>query len=64
MRNNVRKLRKELDISQEKLATAIGVSRHTIIGIEKGKQEPSGALVIKISNFFNKDPREIFLLIV
>lgn len=60
MINNVRKLRRELELSQEALATAVGVSRHTIIEIEKGRQEPSGSLLIKISNFFKKDPREIF----
>jgi putative transcriptional regulator len=49
-----------MEISQEALATAVGVSRQTIIEIEKGRQEPSGSLVIKIANYFKKDPREIF----
>lgn len=60
MNNSVRKLRREMEISQEALATAVGVSRQTIIEIEKGRQEPSGSLVIKIANYFKKDPREIF----
>jgi putative transcriptional regulator len=60
MTNNVRKLRRELEVSQETLAAAVGVSRQTIIEIEKERQEPSGSLVIKIANYFKKDPREIF----
>lgn len=60
MKNIVRKLRVSEDLSQEELAKMLGVSRHTVIQIEKGKQEPSGGLLIKIGNLFNKDPREIF----
>lgn len=46
-------------MTQEQLAKALGVSRTTINAIEKG-QSTSGEMVIKISKFFNKDPREIF----
>lgn len=60
MDNCVRILRRALDLTQEDLAECVGVSRATIIGIEKGSREPSGALVIKIGKFFNKDPRDIF----
>lgn len=60
MNNCLRKIRRDLEVSQEKLAEAVGVCRQTIIGVEKGTQEPSGSLVIKIAKFFGKDPREIF----
>lgn len=61
MKNNVKYLRrsKEFDITQEELAKAIGVSRHTIMAIEKGGT-PKAEVMLRISNFFNKDPREIF----
>lgn len=61
MKNKVKYLRKreEFDLTQDQLAEALNVSRQTIVAIEKGR-EPSGSLMIKICNFFNKDAREIF----
>ena len=61
MKNNVKYLRrsKEFDISQEELAAALGVSRSTISHLERGG-EISGSLLLKVSEFFGKDPREIF----
>lgn len=49
----------EFDLTQEELAQVLAVSRQTIVAIENGR-EPSGALMLKIAKFFNKDPREIF----
>lgn len=61
MENKVKYLRKseKHDISQEELAEAIGVSRYTIISIEKGGNT-TGEVMLKIANYFNMDPREIF----
>jgi putative transcriptional regulator len=64
LKNCVRKLRNELGMTQVQLAEEMGVSRYTIIELEKGTQEPSGTLVLKLSNFFSKDAREIFLMIL
>ncbi|MCQ5302480.1 XRE family transcriptional regulator [Bacillus licheniformis] len=63
MKNRVKYLRKSegFDLTQEQLAKEIGVSRYTIAAIEKGSNT-SGEIVIKIGNFFNKDPREIFFI--
>jgi putative transcriptional regulator len=64
MKNNIKYLRRsaEYDMTQEQLAKALGVSRTTINAIENG-QSTSSEMVIKIGNFFNKDPREIFFVI-
>lgn len=61
MDNIVKQLRcsKQFDLTQEELAKALGVSRHTVISIENGGNT-TGKMVIKIANFFGKDPREIF----
>ncbi len=61
MDNIVKQLRlsKSFDLTQEELAKALGVSRHTIMSIENGGNT-SGEMVLKIANFFCKDPREIF----
>jgi putative transcriptional regulator len=61
MKNIVKYLRRSegFDLTQEQLAQTLGVSRQTVVSIENGGST-SDEMVIKISNFFNKDPREIF----
>ena len=62
MRNNIKKLRNEMKISQKDLAESLSVSRQTINAIENGKFDPSLTLTIKITRFFNKDLEEIFII--
>ncbi|NJE04436.1 helix-turn-helix transcriptional regulator [Thermococcus sp. MV11] len=61
MKNRLRELREELGITQEELAKALGVTRQTIIAIEKGRYDPSLRLAFKIARFFNKLIEEIFI---
>lgn len=58
--NHVYELRSETGITQEALGEAIGVTRQTIIAIEKGNYTPSVILALKIAKFFNKSLEEIF----
>jgi putative transcriptional regulator len=51
------------DMSQEALAKAIGVTRQTIISIEKGYFVPSTLLTLKLARFFGKPVEEIFRLV-
>jgi putative transcriptional regulator len=44
------------------VAKALGVSRQTIISIEKGKYIPSLSLAIKIARFFHCATDEMFEL--
>ena len=61
--NNLRKLRFEHnEISQDELAKAVGVSRQTIISIEKGKYSPSVGLAIKLAHFLKVSVEDIFFL--
>ncbi len=61
--NNLKRCRFDKDdMSQEALAREIGVSRQTIISIEKYKYVPSALLALKIARFFNKPVEEIFFL--
>ena len=62
MKNNIKKLRNELKISQKDLAQSLRVSRQTINAIETGKFDPSLSLTIKITRFFNKSLEEIFIM--
>ncbi len=59
--NRVHALRKELDARQEDLAEAVGVTRQTIIAIEKGNYTPSVLLALKIAKYFKKPVEEIFV---
>jgi len=62
--NNIKRCRFDNnDMSQEALAREIGVSRQTIISIEKSKYIPSTLLAFKIAQFFNKPVEEIFFII-
>lgn len=58
--NKVSKLRKGKGVTQEELAKAIGVSRQTVIAIEKGNYMPSLLLGLKIARFFKIPIEEIF----
>lgn len=57
--NNLAELRKTHKLTQEELAVAVGVTRQTIIAIEKGNYTPSVLLVLKIAKYFNKPVEEI-----
>jgi putative transcriptional regulator len=62
--NNIRRCRFDKDeLSQEAVAEAVGVTRQTILSVEKGKFVPSTLLALKIARFFNKAVEEIFYLI-
>jgi len=45
MKNRLRELREARGLTQEELAKALGVTRQTIIAIEKGRYDPSLRLV-------------------
>ena len=61
MQNNVEKMRKLRDLSQEQVGEALGVSRQTIISIEKGKYNPSLDLAFRMARFFETPIEEIFI---
>jgi putative transcriptional regulator len=61
--NFVSKFRSEKSITQEDLANRVGVTRQTIIAIEKGNYTPSVLLALKIAQFFKKPVEEVFYLV-
>ena len=52
--------RAALDMSQQQLADAVGVSRQTINAIEKGDYNPTIKLCIAICKTLNKTLDELF----
>ena len=61
MKNKVEELRNLNKEKQEELANLLGVSRQTIISIEKGKYNPSIMLAFKIAKHYGKPIEEIFI---
>ena len=58
--NRVYELRMKAEVTQEELAEAVGVTRQTIIAVEKGNYTPSVLLSLKIARFFKKSVEEVF----
>jgi len=61
--NQIKVQRAMKNITQEELATHIGVTRKTINTIETGKFVPSTILAIKLARFFDIKVEELFTLI-
>jgi Predicted transcriptional regulators len=62
LKNRLPEYRKKYNLSQDKLAEMLEVTRQTIISIEKGKYNPSLPLAIKIARIFHTAVEEIFIL--
>ena len=62
MRNRLKVLRAERDLSQADLAEAVGVSRQTINAIETGKYDPSLPLAMKMGRLFGHPVEAIFFM--
>lgn len=60
MKNIIKILRAEKDLTQADLAKEVSVSRQTINAIEKGKFDPSLPLAFKLSHLFKRSIEEIF----
>ena len=61
MKNIVRNLRKQRELTQEQLGEIIGVSRQTINAIEKEKFDPSLPTAFKMAKLFKTSIEKLFL---
>ncbi|MFR4615921.1 MAG: helix-turn-helix transcriptional regulator, partial [Streptococcus salivarius] len=57
----IQELRKANKISQAELADEMGVTRQTIISLEKGRYNASLELAFKIARYFGKTIEEVFI---
>lgn len=62
MDNTLKELREAHGYSQDQLAKRLGVSRQTIISIEKGRYNPSLPLALQMGQLFNTNVENIFFL--
>ena len=61
--NTVRRLRfNNNEMTQQELADLVGISRQTVVAIEKYKYTPSLELAFKIALAFNKEIQEVFYI--
>ena len=60
MKNRLEELRKQRGVRQEDLAQALGVSRQTVISLEKGKYNPSLSLAFRLARHFGMPIEAIF----
>ena len=63
LENNLKKYRfNHNQLTQEKLAEQLGVSRQTVIAIEKRKSNPSVMLALKMAKLFECQVENLFYL--
>ncbi len=60
MENNIRKIRKRLNISQKQLGKHLKISQQAVSNIEKGESNISPQKMIKICKFLGSDINEVF----
>jgi len=58
--NRLHVLRAEHRITQEQLAKEVGVTRATIVAIERGGYNPSLELAFRLARYFQTDIKSIF----
>jgi putative transcriptional regulator len=63
IKNKVHELRAKTGVTQEEFGERIGVTRQTVIAIEKGNYTPSVLLALKIARFFKRDVEDVFSII-
>jgi putative transcriptional regulator len=60
--NCIKEFRKKTNLTQEDLAKKVGVSRQSIISIERGHYIPSLPLALRFARLFNCSTDELFQL--
>lgn len=61
LNNRIKDLRKKNGITQEDLASTVGVTRQTIISLENGKYNASLQLAYNIAKYFKVTIEDVFI---
>jgi putative transcriptional regulator len=62
LKNNLKAIRTQNSLSQEALAESVGVSRQTIISLEKNVYKPSVLLALKLSSMLGVSVEKLFYI--
>lgn len=60
LENRIHDHRVKKGLTQEELAEAVGVTRQTVIALEKGNYTPSVALALKLAKVFKVSVEDLF----
>ena len=60
--NRLREIRVERGLTQESLAGTVGVTRQTVIAVEKGKFVPSVKLALELASALETPLQQVFWL--
>jgi len=62
LRTRIKELRARYDITQEELAERVGVTRQTMLYLEKGKYNPSLLLAHRVARALKSTIEEVFII--
>lgn len=62
MVNSLKYYREQHGVTQEQLAASVGVSRQSIISIEKGQYTPTTVLALKLASVLKVTVEDLFQL--
>jgi putative transcriptional regulator len=62
LKTKIKELRARYNLTQDELAEIIGVSRQTLIYLEKGKYNPSLFLAYKVAKALKSSINEVFII--
>ena len=62
LRTRIKELRARYNLTQDELAEMIGVSRQTMLYLEKGKYNPSLLLAYKVAKALKSNINEVFIV--
>jgi|TARA_B110000196_G_scaffold110213_1_gene95557 putative transcriptional regulator len=60
LKNNLKEVRQKKGLTQEELSTNVGVSRQTIISIERYRYKPTLELALKLAQKLNMKIEKLF----
>ena len=63
LKNNLKEIRQKNGFTQEELGTYVGVSRQTIISIERYRYKPTLELAMKIAKKLNVKIEKLFFFV-
>ena len=58
----IKELRARYNLTQDELADEVGVTRQTMLYLEKGKYNPSLVLAYKVAKALNSTIEEVFMI--
>jgi putative transcriptional regulator len=62
IKTRIKELRARENLTQDELADMVGVTRQTLLYLEKGKYNPSLLLAYKVSKALKSDIGDVFII--